>query len=71
MIIQRRSKPAHSVGVSVCVPHSGLVLTPTMTPLQVALRQGAHAKHRGREADENPYEEGTTLAEHWAKGHTG
>jgi hypothetical protein len=71
MIIQRRSRPAHSIGVKICVPHSSFTPTPNMTPLQIAHGQGREARRRGRDADENPYDEDSVLAAHWAKGHTG
>ncbi len=68
-IVQRFTKPTHSIGVTIAVPHASFTPTPNMTELEVAHGKGWDAKRRGRKADENPYEEGTTLSDHWLKGH--
>lgn len=74
---QRWSKPAHSMGVSLAVPHSSFVPTPNMTPLQIARAKGAEAKRLGRRDSDNPHtdmlaspSEGQ-LSEEWTKGYNG
>jgi len=69
---QRFSKPTHSVGVTIAVPHSGFTPTPTMSPLEIAFHKGQEAKRLGRPA-ENPHtdmlapNEGQ-LAKEWDRG---
>ena len=72
---QRFSKPSHSVGVTIAVPHSGFAPTPTMSPLQIAFLKGQEAKRLGRPA-ENPHEDKLAtpkdagqLAKEWDRGY--
>ena len=50
-VAQRISKPSHSIGVTIAIPHSSFVPTPLMTPLEIAFAKGAEAKRFGRKAD--------------------
>jgi len=65
--LQRFSKPRHSVGVTIAVPHTRFSPTPTMTPEEIALKKGADAKAIGRPKSENPYT--GALAAEWDKGY--
>lgn len=71
--LQRFSKPTHSVGVTVAVPHTRFSPTPTMHPGEIAFNKGAEAKRLGRPAD-NPYTEKLSpndgqLAAEWDRGY--
>lgn len=71
---QRFSKPAHSVRVSVLVPHSSFTPTPTMSPLQVAFFKGKEARRLGRSVEENPHTDvlapnNGQLSAEWLKGY--
>lgn len=71
--MQRVSKPTHSTGVTIAVPHSRFAPTPTMTPLEIAFRKGQEAKRLGRPA-ENPHTEKLVpndgeLAKEWDRGY--
>jgi hypothetical protein len=73
--LQRFSKPAHTVGVTVAVPHTQFTPTPTMSPLMIAYNKGAEARLRGRNL-ENPYTDRLVpnngeLATEWDKGYNG
>ena len=73
VLMQRFSKPAHSVGVSIAVPHNGFTPTPNMTPLEIAFHKGKEAKRLGRPA-ENPHKDLLTptegqLAAEWERGY--
>lgn len=73
MVGQRVTKPTHSIGVTIAVPHSRFTPTPTMTPLEIAFHKGREAKRLGRPA-ENPHNELLTptsgaLAAEWDKGY--
>lgn len=71
-MVQRFSKPTHSLGVSILVPHSKFTPTPTMSPLTIAFHKGREAKRLGRPA-ENPHNFLTpnsgALAAEWDKGY--
>lgn len=71
--MQRFSKPTHSVGVTVAVPHTRFTPTPTMSPLAVARAKGAEAKRLGHKPD-NPHADklepnSGQLAAEWDKGY--
>lgn len=72
MRIRQLSKPTHSVGVTIAVPHSKFTPTPTMTPLEIAYHKGREAKRLGRKAD-NPHDFLTpndgALAAEWDRGY--
>jgi hypothetical protein len=72
--LQRFSKPTHTMGVTIAVPHATFSPTPTMSPLTIARNKGAETKRRGREAD-NPYDRLSPndgqLAAEWDKGYNG
>lgn len=53
--LQKFSKPAHTIGVTVAVPHTRFSPTPTMHPGDVAYSKGVEAKRLGRPASDNPY----------------
>lgn len=71
--MQRFSKPSHSIGVTIAVPHSSFTPTPNMSPLEIAYHKGREAKRLGRQAD-NPHTELLTptdglLASEWERGY--
>jgi hypothetical protein len=71
--MQRFSKPAHTIGVNIAVPHNGFTPTPSMTPLQIAFHKGKEAKRLGRPAD-NPHTDmlapnDGALASEWNRGY--
>ena len=73
MVGQRFSKPTHSTGVTIAVPHSGFTPTPNMSPLEIAFKKGQEAKRLGRPA-ENPHEDKLVpnegqLAKEWDRGY--
>ena len=75
MIMQRFSKPAHTMGVAFAVPHA-FIPTPNMTPLQIARGKGAEAKRLGHSDSENPHSEKLVpnegqLSAEWIKGYNG
>lgn len=74
MLVQRKSKPLHSVGVSVLVPHSRFTPTPTMKPLEIAYFKGLEARRLGRPAADNPHTDALlpndgALAAEWMRGY--
>lgn len=74
MVGQRVSKPAHSLGVTIAVPHTKFTPTPTMSPLEVAFRKGQEAKRLGRPSSDNPHAEFLTpnhgqLSAEWERGY--
>jgi hypothetical protein len=74
MVGQRISKPTHSLGVTIAVPHSKFTPTPTMSPLEIAFHKGREAKRLGRPA-ENPHKDLLTpndgaLAAEWERGYS-
>jgi len=68
--MQRISKPTHSVGVTIAVPHTRFAPTPNMSPLEIAFRKGQEAKRLGRPA-ENPHTDNEVgeLAKEWERGY--
>jgi hypothetical protein len=71
--MQRFSKPTHSIGVTIAVPHNSFTPTPTMSPLEIAYHKGLEAKRLGRPA-ENPHSDLLTpnegsLAAEWERGY--
>jgi len=73
MVGQRVSKPTHSMGVTIAVPHTSFTPTPTMSPLEIAFHKGREAKRLGRPA-ENPHNDLLTpnhgaLAAEWDRGY--
>lgn len=71
--MQRFSKPTHSMGVTIAVPHESFTPTPLMSPLEIAASKGQEAKRLGH-APDNPYNDLPTpneggLAEAWDKGY--
>lgn len=73
--LQRFSKPTHTMGVTIAVPHTRFTPTPTMKPLEIAFRKGAEAKRLGRPPD-NPHTDKLVpndgqLAAEWLKGYNG
>ena len=71
--MQRVSKPTHSIGVTIAVPHADFTPTPTMSPLEIAFHKGREAKRLGRPAD-NPHADKLApnagqLAQEWDRGY--
>lgn len=72
--MQRFSKPAHTIGVHISVPHTRFTPTPNMSPLTIAFHKGAEAKHLGRPASDNPHTDKLVpndgqLASEWDRGY--
>lgn len=74
VFLQRFSKPAHSIGVTIAVPHKRFTPTPTMSPLEIAYHKGAEAKRLGRPESDNPHGDKLNpnhgqLSAEWSKGY--
>lgn len=73
--MQRFSKPTHTIGVNIAVPHkpTNVPVGSTMTPLETAFQQGKEAKRRGLAA-EHPFNDLLTpndghLVSEWMRGY--
>lgn len=68
--VQRVSKPEHTPGVAILVPHTRFTPTPDMPDHKIAFEKGAEAKRLGRPINDNPHRgKSKSLSATWDRGY--